>query len=105
MRPLLNPFIGDKLIVISLYLLYPEMSLVFNGNRERKQLRGESLLFFHPDPLCFVFIHRIRLPATWPPDRYQDRTSLAPHCVWCSAGVTDKQTMIYQDTPRCVGRQ
>ena len=31
-----------------------------------------------------------RLPATWPPVRYQDWTS------------TSKQTMIYQDTPRFV---
>jgi len=32
------------------------------------------------------------LPATWPPDRYQDWT------------FTSEQTMTYQDTPRFVGQ-
>jgi hypothetical protein len=44
------------------------------------------------------------LPAIWQPDPYQDWTSLAPHCVWCSASVTSGQTVIYQDTPRGVGQ-
>jgi hypothetical protein len=46
MRFLLDPFIGDKLIVISLYALYPELSLVFNGNHERMQLRGGIFAVF-----------------------------------------------------------
>jgi len=29
-------------------------------------------------------------------------TSLAPHCVWRSAGVASEQTTIYQDTPHGV---
>jgi len=62
---------------------------------------GVTTLQHNQSPSCIA-----EGPArfAWQPDLYQSWTSLAPHCVWCSAGVTSKQTMIYQDTPCFVGQ-